>query len=130
MWWVEQAERGTERERQKKLREKCARRAVDRRLKDYCTALVGESVPCAETLLDRAAERRLRGTRNEPMRRICPNCAQVMAVVRRTRDLRATCAIFDFECESCGVGYTEAEEIEKERRHRRSVLMPLFDVTF
>ncbi len=115
MWWVEQAERDTERERQKKLRQKCARRIVARQLKDYCTALVGESVPCAETLLDRAAEWRLRVNRNEPMRRICPNCAQVMAPVRRTRDLRATYAIFDFECESCRVGYTEADDSERNR---------------
>ncbi len=121
MWWVEKAERDAERERQKKLREKCARRIVDRRLKDYCTALVGESVPCAETLLDRVAECRSRRrmeipvNRNEPMRRICPNCAQVMAPVRRTRDLRATYAIFDFECESCRVGYTEADDSERNR---------------
>jgi hypothetical protein len=54
MWWVEQAERETEQERQKKLRAMYARRIADRRLKDYCTALVGDSVPCAETLLDRA----------------------------------------------------------------------------
>ncbi len=115
MWWVEQAERGAERERQKKLRQKRARRIVDRQLKDYCTALVGESVPCAETLLDRATEWRVRVNRNGPMRRICPNCAQVMALVRRTRDLRATYAIFDFDCESCGVGYTEADDLERNR---------------
>ncbi len=81
MWWVE-AERDAERKRQKKLRQKCARRIIDRQLKDYCTAL-GESVPCAETLLDRAAEWKLRVNRNGPMRRVCPNCAQVMAPVRR-----------------------------------------------
>jgi hypothetical protein len=51
--------------------------------------------------------------RNEPMRRICPNCAQLMALVRRTRDLRDTCAIFDFKCESCGVVYTEADDSER-----------------
>ncbi len=56
MWWVEQAEREAERERQKKLREKRARQMIDCQLKDYCTALVGESVPCAETLLDRAVQ--------------------------------------------------------------------------
>jgi rubredoxin len=53
--------------------------------------------------------------RNGPMRRVCPNCAQLMALVRRTRDLRATYAIFNFECESCGVGYTEADDSERKR---------------
>ncbi len=51
-----------------------------------------------------------------PMRRVCPNCAQLMALVRRTRDLRASWAIFDFECESCGVGYTEADERNAQSR--------------
>jgi hypothetical protein len=51
--------------------------------------------------------------RNGPMRRVCPNCAQLMALVRRTRDLRATWAIFDFECESYGVGYTAADDLER-----------------
>jgi hypothetical protein len=51
--------------------------------------------------------------RNGTIRRVCPSCAQVMTVVRRTRDLRATWAIFDFECESCGVGYTEADDSER-----------------
>ncbi len=53
--------------------------------------------------------------RSGPMRRVCPNCAQLMALVRRTRDLRATYAIFDFECESCRVGYTEADDFESNR---------------
>ncbi len=51
--------------------------------------------------------------RNEPLRRICPNCAQLMTLKRRTRDLRATWATFDFECEGCGVAYTEAEDLER-----------------
>ncbi len=55
-WWAEQAEREAERERQKKLREKCARQLVDRQLKEYCSVLVGASVPCAETLSDRAVQ--------------------------------------------------------------------------
>ncbi len=33
-----------------------ARQIVDLQLKDYCTTLVGESVSCAETLLDRAVQ--------------------------------------------------------------------------
>ncbi len=57
MWWADQAERDAERERNKKYREKRARQVIDRQLKDYCTRLVGESVPCAETLLDRAAQK-------------------------------------------------------------------------
>jgi hypothetical protein len=56
--------------------------------------------------------------RNGPMRRVCPNCAQVMELVRRTRDLRATYAMFDFECESCRVGYAEAEDLERNALHR------------
>jgi hypothetical protein len=56
MWWVEQAETDAERERNKRYRQKCARRIVDRQLKQYCGALVGESVPCAEMLLDRAVQ--------------------------------------------------------------------------
>ncbi len=56
VWWVEQAERDAEREQQKKVRAKRARLIIDRQLKEYCTALVGESVPCAETLLDRAVQ--------------------------------------------------------------------------
>jgi hypothetical protein len=55
MWWVEQAEKDGERERNKRYREMRARRIVDRKLKEYCTALVADCVPCAETLLDRAA---------------------------------------------------------------------------
>jgi predicted nucleic acid-binding Zn ribbon protein len=51
--------------------------------------------------------------RNGPMRRACPNCAQVMELVRRTRDLRATYAMFHFECQSCRVGYAEAEDLER-----------------
>ncbi len=51
------------------------------------------------------------------LRRICTNCAQLMTLVRRTRDLRATWAIFDFECESCGVGYTEVACI-RDGKHR------------
>ncbi len=58
MWSVEQAEKDAERERNKKYREKRARRIIDRQLKDYCTALVGESAPQAETLLDRALRKR------------------------------------------------------------------------
>jgi hypothetical protein len=54
MWWVEQAEQEAERERNKKYREKRARLIVDRQLRAYCTALVGESVPRAATILDRA----------------------------------------------------------------------------
>ncbi len=56
MWWVEQAEKDNERERNKRYRERCARRIVDRKLKDCCTALIGESVSCVETLLDRAVQ--------------------------------------------------------------------------
>ncbi len=56
MWWVEQAERDAERERNKRYRAKRARQIIDRQLKDYCTTLVGESVPCAEILLDRAMQ--------------------------------------------------------------------------
>ncbi len=56
MWWVEQAEKDAERERNKRYREKRTREIIDRQLKDYCTALVGESVPCAEILLDRAVQ--------------------------------------------------------------------------
>ncbi len=51
MWWVEQAEKDAERKRNRRNREKRARQ-----LKDYCTAIVGESVSCAETLLDRAVQ--------------------------------------------------------------------------
>jgi hypothetical protein len=51
---VEQAERDHERERNQRYRDKRARQIADRQLKNYCTALVDESVPCAETLLDRA----------------------------------------------------------------------------
>ncbi len=58
MWWVEQAEREAERERNRRYREKRARQLVDRQLKNYCTTLVGESVPCAESLLDRAVQMR------------------------------------------------------------------------
>ncbi len=36
-----------------------------------------------------------------------------MTLVRRTRELRDPYAIFDFECESCGVGYTEADDSER-----------------
>ncbi len=56
MWWVEQAEKDAERERQKKVREKRAHQLIDRQLKDYWSVLVGASVPCAETLLDRAVQ--------------------------------------------------------------------------
>ncbi len=56
MWWVEQAEREAERKRNRRSREKRARQIIDRQLYDYCTALVGESVSCAETLLDRAVQ--------------------------------------------------------------------------
>jgi hypothetical protein len=58
MWWVERAEKDAERERNKSYREKFARRIVDRQLKDYCTALVSESIPCAETILNRAVQMR------------------------------------------------------------------------
>jgi hypothetical protein len=54
MWWVEEAEKDLERERQKKVREKRGRQTVDRKLTDYCTALISDSIPGAETLLDRA----------------------------------------------------------------------------
>ncbi len=56
MWWAEQADREAEREKQKKLREKYARQLINRQLKDYWSVLVGASVPCAETLLDRAVQ--------------------------------------------------------------------------
>ncbi len=56
MWWVEQAEKDAERERQKKLRAKCARQIIDRQLKDYCITLAGASVSRAEALLDRAMQ--------------------------------------------------------------------------
>jgi predicted nucleic acid-binding Zn ribbon protein len=51
--------------------------------------------------------------RNGPMRRVCPSCARLMALVRRTRDLRDTCALFHFACEYCRVGYTEADDSER-----------------
>ncbi len=56
MWWVEQAQRDAERERQNTVRAKRARQLVDRQLKEYCSVLVGASVPCAEPLLDRAVQ--------------------------------------------------------------------------
>ncbi len=56
MWWVEQAEREAERERQKKFREKCARQIMIPSSKGYCSVLFGAFVPCAETLLDRAVQ--------------------------------------------------------------------------
>ncbi len=55
-WWAEQAERDAELEKNKKYRAKRARQIADRQLKDYCSVLVGASVPCAEILLDRAVQ--------------------------------------------------------------------------
>jgi hypothetical protein len=62
-----------------------------------------KAFPAMETPMDR----------DGPMRRVCPNCAQLMPLVRRTRDLRSAYAIFNFECESCRVGYTEADDSER-----------------
>jgi hypothetical protein len=72
MWWVEQAEKDAEGERQKRVRAKRAHRIVDRRLKDYCTALVSESAACAETILDRAVQmRQFSGTRVSDEQNVC-----------------------------------------------------------
>jgi hypothetical protein len=51
MWWLEHAK---QERRNQRYRDKRARRIVDRQLKNYCTALVSDAVPCAETLLHRA----------------------------------------------------------------------------
>ncbi len=56
MWWVEEAEKDLERERQKKLSEKRARQLINRQLKEYCAQLAGASVPNAEALLNRAVQ--------------------------------------------------------------------------
>ncbi len=56
MWWVEEAEKDLECERQKKFREKRDRQLINRQLKDYCDQLAGASVPNAEALLNRAVE--------------------------------------------------------------------------
>ncbi len=44
-----------------------------------------------------------------------------MTLVRRTRELRDPYAIFDFECESCGLGYTEADDSEPNAVRRESL---------
>jgi hypothetical protein len=56
MWWVEQAELDAERERNRRHRHKCARRIVDRQLKQYCSVLADESASCAEMILNRAVQ--------------------------------------------------------------------------